>query len=132
MSKQGRIWGAGFCGVALVISASLAGAGPDTGGYAGEVLAVDKGAGRIVVGDMGPLLDNGKSEIARRNIQVTPSTQFVKVKRANDTAPTGFGGDYVETPLPSWEIQPGDFVTVAVKPARGVPTALKITVVETK
>jgi hypothetical protein len=99
--------------------------------FAGLVLAVDKAGGTIVIGDMGPLLSSGKSQVTRRTIQVTPSTEFVRVKRAAGIAPSGWDGDYVETRLAAWEAKPGDFAAVTSEGHRQGLQAVKITVVDT-
>ena len=99
--------------------------------YSGVVLSVDQGAGRIVVGDMGPVLKNGKSEIARRSIQVMPSATVVRVRRAAAAAPSGWVGDFVEDKLAATDIKPGDWVTVSVESDTQRLTAVKITVVDT-
>ncbi len=97
---------------------------------AGLVLAVDRVGGTIVVGDMGPLLSSGKSEVTRRTIQVTPSTEFVRVKRASGVAPSGWDGDYVETRLAAWDVKPGDFVAVTSEGHGQSLKAVKVTVVD--
>lgn len=132
MSKLARICAAGLLGLAMLPMASTAawGAAAATS-YSGNVLEVDQTAARIVVGDMGPLLDNGKSEITPRSVRVTPSTDFATAKRASGAAPSGWIGDYVETTLAAWEVKPGDFVTVTVRPDQRGSEALKITVVDT-
>ena len=99
--------------------------------YAGLVLSVDMAGGTIVVGDMGPLLSSGKSEVTRRTIQVTPSTGFVRVKRASGIAPSGWEGDYVETKLAAWDVRPGDFVAVTGEGHGQGLKAVKVTVVDT-
>ena len=99
--------------------------------YSGVVLSVDQAAGRIVLGDMGPVLKNGKSEIARRSIQVMPSTAVVRVKRAAGVAPSGWIGDYVEDKLAATDIKPGDWVTASVESDKQRLTAVKVTVVDT-
>jgi hypothetical protein len=131
MSIQTKTWTAGVLSLALLGSAAVGWSRSDHAGYAGAVIDVDKSAGRIVVGDMGPALGDGKGEVIRRNIQVTPSTEFVKVKRASGTAPSGFVGDYVETKLPAWDVKPGEWVAVKVRPEKQSSEALKITVVDT-
>lgn len=131
MGRRGRIWGAGLS-VALLASTTAGWAASDRVGYAGDVLAVDRSAGRIVVGDMGPLLGNGNSEVTRRSIQVTPATEFVMVTRATGVAPSGWAGDYLETRLPAWDVKPGDFVSVTVKPDPSGPEAVKVTVVDAR
>jgi hypothetical protein len=128
MSKPRRIGG-----VALLLSTAVL-APVSTGwsaSYSGVVMTVDESAGRIVVGDMGPLLPSGKSDVIRRTIQVTPSTEFAKVKRASGAGPRGWIGEYVETKLPAWGVKSGDFVTVEVKPDGQGAAALKVTLVDT-
>jgi hypothetical protein len=63
-------------------------------------------------------------------MRVTPSTEFLRVKRASGTAPSGWLGDYVETTLPAWELKPGDFVTATADAAKDRLTATKIVVVD--
>ena len=85
--------------------------------YSGTVLSVDRSAGVIVVGDMGPWrIKDGVTQVDRRTIEVTPSTEFVSVRRASGPAPSGWVGDFVESVLPGWQVKPGDWVTVIVKP----------------
>jgi len=98
---------------------------------AGLVVAVDKVKGVIVVGDMGPLLSNGTSEIRQYTLRVTPSTEWVGVKRASGRAPSGWIGDFVETKLTAWDVKPGDFVAVAAEGRGRRLTAVRITVVDT-
>jgi hypothetical protein len=124
-----RLFGS-FVTFALLVCA-VSSSGADVGRYAGDVVTVDRNAGKLVVGDMGPLLANGTSEVTRRSVRITPATEFVKVTRAAGTAPSGFVGDYVETRLPAWEVKPGDFVAVQVRPEKGEQQAVRVTVVET-
>src|SRR5262245_171337 len=129
MGRSREIWSA-LLGVALLAAATAAWATPYRAGYAGDVLGVDRAAGTIVVGDMGPLRSTGTSEIARRTIQVTPATEFVLVARAMGAAPTGWIGDYVETALPPWQVKPGDFVSITMSSDTARPEAVKVMVVE--
>ncbi len=131
MNREASIRTVGVLGFALLVSVSIAWGGPSTTDYTGDLLDVDKDTGRIVVGDMGPLLDDGTSKMTRRSIRVTPSTEFATVKRASGAAPSGWIGDYVETGLPKWEVKPGDFVAIKVMIQEGEPEAVKITVVNT-
>lgn len=95
--------------------------------YSGTVLSVDRSAGVIVVGDMGPWrIKEGVTH--RRTIGVTPSTEFVSVKRASGPAPSGWVGDF--SVLPGWQVKPGDWVTVIVKADDKRPTAVRIYVWE--
>ena len=95
--------------------------------YSGTVLAVDRSAGAIVVGDMGPWrLKDGVTQIEPRTIAVTPATEFVSVMRASGVAPSGWVGDFVESVLPGGRVKPGDWVTVVVKADARRPTAIRI------
>jgi hypothetical protein len=130
MTTRGRV-SAWVFGVVSLASVSVGWTAPATIHFAGNVLAIDASKGNIVIGDMGPLLDDGRSEITRRSIRVTSSTEFTRVARIDGVAPSGWIGDYVATKLPRWDVKPGDFVTVTVGPERGGPQALEITIVDT-
>jgi hypothetical protein len=98
--------------------------------YSGTVVAVDRAAGTIVVAGMGPWrVTDGVTQVERRTIAVTSSTGLVGIKRATGVAPSGWAGDYVESALPEWQVKPGDWVTVVLKPDAGRPTASRIDVV---
>src|SRR2546429_113148 len=57
---------------------------------------------------MGPTVHpssrSGTSEVRRYTMQVTPSSEFVRVKRASGVAPSAWVRDYVETRLPAYDI----------------------------
>ena len=129
MTKLG-LFRTAILGLALLGSASIGWSESSTVGYAGNVLAVDPTSGSIIVGDMGPLLADGHSEITRRSIRVTPSTELTKVARAQGITPSGWIGDYVARNVSPSELKPGDFVAVTVTGEKDSPQALKITVVE--
>jgi hypothetical protein len=131
MRTHGKILLAGFVGLSLLALAASGGAEAATARHSGEVVSVDKAAGAIVVADMGPMLKSGTSELPRYTMQVTPSTAFVRVKRASGVAPSGWLGDYVETRLPAWDVKPGDWVTVAAEGDARRLRAVTITVVDT-
>lgn len=103
----------------------------DAARHAGLVIAVDKAAGTIVMGDMGPRLRDGLGEITRYTLQVAPSTEIVRVKRAAGVAPSGWFGDYVETRLSAGDVKPGDFVAVTSEGKGRRLKAVKVTVVDT-
>ena len=97
--------------------------------YSGTVLSVDRSVSVIVVGDMGPWrIKDGVTQVDRRTIHVTPSTEFVSVSRAIGPAPSGWVGDFVESVLPVWQVKPGDWVTVIVQTADKRPTAVRVSV----
>jgi hypothetical protein len=99
--------------------------------YSGVVKAVDRSAGAIVVEGMGPWqVKDGVTQVERRTIGVTSTTEFVGIKRASGPAPSGWVGDFVESGLPGWQVKPGDWVTLIMKPGDGRPTATRIYVWE--
>jgi FtsP/CotA-like multicopper oxidase with cupredoxin domain len=104
---------------------------PETTRVAGNVLAVDASQGSIVVGDMGPLLDDGRSQITRRTIRVTSATTFTEVARTNGVTPNGWVGGYVATMVSAKRVKPGDFVAVTVRPGPHGSEAVEVTVVDT-
>src|SRR5215470_19691021 len=111
MSKLGWSFEAAIVGFVLLASTSAGWCASGTVTYAGSVLEVDAATGSIVVGDMGPLQNDGRSEIARRHIVVTPSTEFTRVTRTEGVAPSGWIGDYVTARVAPSDVKPGDFVT---------------------
>ena len=130
MSKLGWRFETAIAGLALLASASAGWCASGTVTYAGSILAVDAATGNIVVGDMGPLQNDGRSEIARRSIVVTPSTQFTKVTRAQGVAPSGWIGDFVTAQLSPSDVKPGNFVAVTASLEPNGPQAVKVTVVD--
>jgi hypothetical protein len=95
--------------------------------YSGTVAVVDRSAGAIVIEDMGPWrIKDGVTQVERRTIGVTPSTEFVSVKRASGPAPSGWVGDFIESGLSAWQVRPGDWVTVIVTADERPPRATRI------
>ncbi|HET7874637.1 MAG TPA: hypothetical protein VFN71_03855, partial [Methylomirabilota bacterium] len=107
------------------------GAGEISEKHSGTVLAVERSAGTLVLGEVGPWrVKDGKTEITRQAIAVSADTQFVSVKRAEGVGPTGWVlGEWVTAPLPAWQVKEGDFVTIEARRDRGHLTALTVTVV---
>lgn len=80
--------------------------------HSGTVAGIDRSAGTIVLAEIGPWrVKGGVTEVTRRTIDITPRTQFVKVKRSLE-ATSGFPGEFVESRLEPWNVAKGDFVTV--------------------
>jgi hypothetical protein len=119
-------------GAALLLAGwALPGWGAGTAAFSGTVTAVDRAGSVIELGEIGPWrVKEGKTEITRRQIAVSASTEFARVKRAADGAPSGWIGDFVESRLPAWDVKVGDFVTVTVAREGERLTAVKIMVVE--
>ena len=132
-STSGRVWVVVVVATMLAIAASpIPGWSGDVGEarYSGTVVAVDRAAGTIVVGGMGPWrVKDGVTQLERRTIVVTPSTGLMRLKRATGVA-SGWPGDFVESALPEWQVKPGDWVTVAVKPDGTGMTAIRIDVAD--
>jgi hypothetical protein len=100
------------------------------GRYSGTVVAVDAGAGKIVVEGMGPwTVKHGQTQLERWTFRITPSTQVVRVRRAEGVAPSGWTRDWVEAPLAAPEVKPGDWVTT-VTGDDDDRTAVRILVIE--
>ncbi|MEK7700648.1 MAG: hypothetical protein AAB418_01450 [candidate division NC10 bacterium] len=117
--------------LAIVAALALAPGTAAASDHSGTVMAIDPDKGTIVVGEVGPWqLKDGKTEITRQTIVVTPSTRFVASKRSREPGPAGWPGEFVEVPLSAWAVKPGDFVTVHVEKAGTRWTATKITVPE--
>jgi hypothetical protein len=80
--------------------------------HSGTVLSIDRDAGAIVLGEVGPWqVRQGETVVTRRTVTITDDTAFVRVERA-DEPPSGFPGDFVERDLERWAVRAGDFVTV--------------------
>ena len=104
-------------------------AGAETTNISGTILALDKEAGTIVVGEIGPWrVKDGVTEITPRTLSVTAATEFRQVKRAPGIGPRGWVGDFVEVALGAWELKQGDFVTVEVRHEGPRLTAVKVAV----
>jgi hypothetical protein len=119
-----------LAGLALLALAVALPAEAATVTRSGTVVSVDAAAGRVVIGDMGPRLKDGKSKITRRTIRLTPSTEFLLVKRATGVAPGGWNGGYVETRISAADVKPGAWVTVSGEPGPRGMTAAKVEVAD--
>jgi len=115
---------------ALVVLAWSAGVSAKTTSISGTVLALDRTAGTLTVGEVGPWrVKRGVTQVDPRVIAVTTSTEFKQVRRAAGPGPTGWVGDFVETGLGAWQVSEGDFVTVEVQREAERLTALTVQVV---
>ena len=97
--------------------------------YSGTVVTVDREAGTIVVGEIGPWqVKDGKTRVTERTIAVGPSTRFLAAKRSREAGPSGWPGECVEEPLAAWTVTPGDFVTVRTEKAGDRLQAVTVTI----
>jgi hypothetical protein len=91
-------------------------AGKPLGRHSGVVSRVDLAEGLLVLGEVGPWrLEDGRTVVTERTIRVSPSTEFVAVRRDPEGDADGWKGGFVEVPLQPWTVRPGDFVTVVVE-----------------
>lgn len=130
MDRRQMVRMAGLLAVALGTLALPGRAGASEVKHSGTILAINKAAGTIVLGEMGPWRGTeGVTEITRRTILVTSATAFARVERAPGPPATRGIGEFVEAPLGPWEVKEGDFVTVQVQREGERLTAAKVTVV---
>ena len=119
-----------------IVASAIPGRSDDAGEakYSGTVVAVDRAAGTIVVEGMGPWrVKDGVTQLERRTIGVMPSTEFVRLKRATGAGAERLAGRFRrERALPGWQVKPGDWVTVTVKPDGKRLTAVRIDVWESE
>ena len=79
----------GFVVALLVVLALPLWAG-ETTNISGTIVALNKEAGTIVVGEVGPWrVKEGATEITPRTVAVTAGTEFKQVRRAEGAGPTG-------------------------------------------
>ncbi len=115
--------------VALFVVLALPLWAGETTNISGTIVALNKEAGTIVVGEVGPWrVKEGATEITPRTVAVTAGTEFKQVRRAEGAGPTGWVGEFVEVAVGPWELKRGDFVTVQVRHEGPRLTALKVAV----
>lgn len=131
MSRMRVVIGRGWLqAVAFVALALPVWAGAEAASHSGTVQALNKEAGTIVLGEVGPWrVKDGVTEVTERTIIVTKATEFRQARRSAGAGPGGWIGEFVEVGLGPWEIRKGDFVTVEVRQEGERLTALKVTVV---
>ena len=79
-------------------------------GRAGTVLAVDRNAGTLVLGEVGPWrVERGETRITRLAIATGSATEFTVAERVPDGA-AGFPGAFAERRLDPGHVKASDFV----------------------
>ena len=99
--------------------------------HSGTIIAVDREAGAIVLGEVGPwLVRQGETVITRRVVTITEATTFVRIERMPE-APSGFSGGFVERAQEPWAVRTGDFVTIETtrEPAGLIATSIAVVTV---
>ncbi len=112
--------------LALTVSASA----EEIVRHSGSIVAIADDARTFVLAEVGPWqVRTGATVTTYRTITLMPETQFAIVGRLDD-APSGFPGDFVETPLGPEAVYLNDYVTVECRHEGKRLLALKITVAE--
>ena len=121
-------------GAALLVAAAVLALGGLPAGaaelmkHSGTVLAVDRTAGTLVLGEVGPWrVERGETRITRLAIATGSATEFTVAERVPDGA-AGFPGAFAERRLDPGHVKAGDFVTVSCLHEGKRLTALKVTV----
>jgi len=84
--------------------------------HSGVIRVVDRAAGTLVLDEVGPWrIEKGMTVVTPLTVSLVPETQVLILTRAEGVAPTGWGGDYIETPSSDTALKPGEFVTVTVE-----------------
>lgn len=131
MKRASGVWIAALAVLTVVASAVPGRSDARDANYSGKLVAADQAAGTIVVEGMGPWqVKEGVTQVERRTIGVVASTEFVRLERATGPASSGWVGDFVESALPRWQVKPGDWVIVTMKPDDRRPMAVRIAVWE--
>jgi hypothetical protein len=97
--------------------------------HSGRILAIDSARGQLVIEEVGPWqVRDGVTQMIRRTIMVTPTTQIAIMMRANPAG--GFAGDFIEGRLDADDLEIGDFVTAECRRQGSRLVAVKIVVAD--
>ena len=98
--------------------------------HSGSIAAIAADATTFVLGEIGPWqVRKGATVITYRTITLAPETEYAIATRT-DQAPSGFPGDFVESPIGPESVYLHDYVTVDCRHEGKRLMALKITVTE--
>jgi hypothetical protein len=120
-----------WTGVVAILLGLVATAGAEeTMKHSGSVVSIADDGWTFVLAEVGPWqVRDGATVITYRTITLMPQTTYAIVARAQ-AAPSGFGGDFVETGLGRDRLHPNDYVTVDCRHEGRRLLALKITAIE--
>ena len=121
-----------FCAIAIstALVVPVLPATAETTSHSGTIGAVDRAVGTIVLDEIGPWrVKGGATEITRRTITVTATTEFKLAERVRATGRGGGFWEFVEVALRPEELKTGDFVTVKVAHEGWRLTAVTVTLV---
>ena len=98
--------------------------------HSGSIVSIAADAKTFVLAEVGPWQERkGATVITYLTITLAPETGYAIVARA-DQAPSGFPGDFVETPIGPESVYLHDYVTVDCRHEDKRLMALKITVTD--
>jgi len=98
--------------------------------HSGSIVSIAAAAKTFVLAEVGPWqVRKGATVITYLTITLAPETGYAIVART-DQAPSGFPGDFVETPIGPESVYLHDYVTVDCRHEGKRLMALKITVTE--
>ena len=92
----------------------------------GLIVSTNPKGNTLTISEMGPWHGPG-TKPARREIQLAPATRVELATRRDE--PGGYQGQYVDRPLTTADLRPGDYATVTERPEGGKPVATKVEVV---
>lgn len=99
--------------------------------HSGIIVDVARDARTFVLAEVGPWRTrDGETVVTRRTITLAPDTAYAIATRA-EGAPSGYPGDFVETPVGPEDVYLDDHVTVACRHEGKRWVALKVTVTGT-
>lgn len=98
--------------------------------HSGSIVSIAANVKTFELAEIGPWqVRKGATVITYRRITLAPETEYAIVART-DQAPSGFPGDFVETPIGPESVYLHDYVTVDCRYEGRRLMALKITVTE--
>jgi hypothetical protein len=124
-ATQKLVW---LLAAAFVLALLEIAAGAEMVKHSGTLLAVDRTAGTVTLGELGPWrVERGVTQVDRLTVVVTSGTEFARVRRGEGDA--AYFRDWVEEPLAAWSVRAGDFVTIDCRHEGRRMVAVKVTVV---
>lgn len=98
--------------------------------HSGSIVSIAGDVKTFVLAEIGPWqVRKGATVITYRTITLSPETEYAIAART-DQAPSGFPGDFVETPIGPESVYLHDYVTVDCRHEGKRLMALRITVTE--
>lgn len=96
--------------------------------HSGRIAAVSLDGTTLTLEEMGPWHGQGTA-LARRSIQLKPTTRVELAARAGNKTPSGWPGGFTDRPVDRKDLHVGDFATVVTDDNHGHLSAESITVI---